>query len=82
MTPAHSPSLPLGHNHTGVSASPGGFILGGVWAMSVCVGERLSKFKFRRVQQQLINAGLGMDGFFFSSFSNKLISRSLSQFSF
>lgn len=70
---------PPGCNHTDISPSPGGFILGGVWAMSVCMGERLSKFKFKNVfNSGLLMLGLGMDGFFFS-FSNKLISRSLPQ---
>lgn len=79
VTPAHSSSHPLGCNHTDISPSPGGFILGGVWAMSVCMGERLSKFKFKNVfNSGLLMLGLGMDGFFFS-FSNKLISRSLPQ---
>lgn len=37
---------PLGCNHTDISPSPGGFILGGVWVVSVYEGGCLSKFKF------------------------------------
>lgn len=54
---------PLGCNHTDISPSPGGYILGGVWVVSVYGGGVCLNLNLKCVQQQLINAGAG-NGFF------------------